>query len=128
DVEPIAVPERPERADLVAGAEPAERLRPGTDRVDEEGKLAGRREAERERPRQQASGSLEHEELPRHTGLEVAALEPKEGVRPDLLGAGDPMPAGRGQALHRSVPGARRPARRVRSRSRAPRRPLPRGS
>ena len=94
DVEPIAVPQRAEHADLVARPEPAERLRPRADRVDEEGELAGRREAERERARQQAPRCLEHEELSRHAGLEVAALEPQQRVRPDALGAGDPMPAG----------------------------------
>src|SRR6266516_6956063 len=125
DVEPVAVPQRPEDADLVAGPEATERLRSRPDRVDEESQLAGRREAERKRPRQQAPGSFEHEELPRHAGLEVAALEPQQRVRPDPLGAGDAMPAGRGQALHRSVPGARRPAPHARSRSRARRRPRP---
>ena len=58
DVEPVAVPQRPEDADLVAGPEPAECLRPGPDRVDEKGQLAGRREAERERPRQQTAREL----------------------------------------------------------------------
>jgi hypothetical protein len=65
DVEPVPVPER-----------------------------AGRREAERERPRQQPPRRLEHEELPRRAGLEVAALEPQQRVRPDALGIGDPMPTG----------------------------------
>ncbi len=46
DVEPVAVAERAEHADLVAGPKPAQRLSPRPDRVDEEGELAGRREAE----------------------------------------------------------------------------------
>src|SRR5262249_13831065 len=128
DVEPVALPERPEDADLVAGAQPAQRLRPRPDRVDEEGELAGRREAERERPGQQASRSLEHEELSRHAGLELAALETQERVRPEELGTEDAKPTGRRRARHRFAPGETWPARLARSRSRARRQPPPKGS
>jgi hypothetical protein len=46
DVQPVAVPERPEHVDLVARPQRAENLCPGADRVDEEAELPGRREAE----------------------------------------------------------------------------------
>ena len=46
---------------------------PGPDRVDQERELARRREAERHRARQHAARRLEHEELPRHAGLDPPA-------------------------------------------------------
>src|SRR5579862_3391283 len=75
DVEPVPVAERPEDRDLVAGRQRRDRLRPRPDRIDEESELAGRRDAERERTREEPPGCLEHEELPRHAGLEHAALD-----------------------------------------------------
>src|SRR5664279_4766368 len=63
DVEAEAVSERAEDGDRIARFERAQRFRSGPDRVDEERELARRREAERERPRQQAARRLEHEEL-----------------------------------------------------------------
>ena len=75
--------------ELVARLELAERGRARSDRIDQECELAGRREAERERARQQPSWGLEHEELPRCARLEVAALEPQQRVQADRLFAGD---------------------------------------
>ena len=63
DVESKTLAERPEDVDRVAAAEPAERLGSRPDRVDQEGKLAGGCETERERPRQEPARRLEHEEL-----------------------------------------------------------------
>ena len=42
-----------------------------------------------ERPRQQSTGSLEHEELTGHARLHPTPLEAEEDVRADLLRAGD---------------------------------------
>ena len=123
-VEPVAVAERAEDVDPVAGFEHAERLRARADRIDEERELAGRREAERECPRQEPAGRLEHEELARHSGVDPAPLEPQQRVRPDRLDRANATPFA---SQHRSAPGARRPARRGRSRLRAPR-PRPRPS
>ena len=63
--------------------ERAERPRARADRVDQERELAGRREAEAHRPRQQAAGRLEHEELARHARVEPAALDAQQRVRAD---------------------------------------------
>ena len=74
-VEPEAVAERAEDGDLVARRRARRAPRPGPDRVDQEGELAARREAERERPRQHAAGRLEHEELARAARVERAARD-----------------------------------------------------
>ena len=87
DVEVEAVAERAEHVELVPGLERAERARAGPDRIDQEGQLAGLREADAHRPRQHAARRLEHEELARDACVEAALLEPKQCVRPDLLGA-----------------------------------------
>ncbi len=84
-----AVPERAENVQAIAGAEPAERARAGTDRVDQEAQLARAGEAERHRPRQDVPGRVEHEELAGHAGVDRAGLDAQERVRPDRLGAGD---------------------------------------
>ena len=60
---------------------------PGPDRIDQKRELAGRREAERKRARQQPPGRLEHEELARRPGIEVSALEAEQRVGADRLGA-----------------------------------------
>src|SRR5215212_7770950 len=100
-LEPEAVAERAENAEPVAGLERAERARSGADRVDQEGELAGRREADAHRPRQQPARRLEHEELSGHAGIEAGALDAQERVRADLLGAGDARPFA---LRHRSAP------------------------
>ena len=62
-VEPVAVAERAEDVDALAGVELRERDGAGADRIDQKRQLAAGRETQRERPRQQAAGRLEHEEL-----------------------------------------------------------------
>ena len=101
DVEAVAVPERPEDRDPVARLECAESARPRSDRVDQEGELAGRRKTEAHRPRQEAARGLEHEELAGDARLQAAAADTQERVRADLLGAGDLSLLG----PHRSAPG-----------------------
>jgi hypothetical protein len=59
----------------------ADRPRPGADRIDQERELAGRREAERHRPRQQPAGRLEHEELAGDAGVEPAAVDAQQRVQ-----------------------------------------------
>ena len=87
DVEVEAVAERAEHVQRVAGLELAERARAGTDRVDQERKLAGSGEADAHRPRQHPARRLEHEELTRDPGVEPAPIDPQERVRADALGA-----------------------------------------
>ena len=84
DAEVEAVAERP-RTELVAGLELAERARAGADRVDQEGELAGRRQAEAHRPRQHAAGRLEHEELPGRAAGSSSPLDAQQRVEPDRL-------------------------------------------
>jgi hypothetical protein len=80
-----AVAERAEDVDRVSGIERAERARARADRVDEESELARRGDAEAHGPREQPSGRLQHEELARDSGHELAALEAEQRVRPDPL-------------------------------------------
>ena len=87
DIETEAVPKRAEDVDRVARLELAQGLGARTDRIDQERELAGRRKTERERPRQQPAGCLEHEELPGRAGIERAALEPQQRVEPHRLDA-----------------------------------------
>src|SRR5947207_5690080 len=89
DVEAVAVSEGTEDRNPVAGLEGAKSPRSRPDRVDQEGELAGWRETEAHRPRQEAAGCLEHEELAGSARLEAAAVHTQERVRADLLGAGD---------------------------------------
>ena len=63
---------------------------PGPIDVDEEGELAGRREADGERTRQQTSRRLEHEELSRDARVEPVPLDAHERVEADALGARRP--------------------------------------
>ena len=74
------------------GASAASARVPGPTGVDEEAELAGGREAEAERPRQEPTRRLEHEELAGDARLEPAAAEPHEPVRPDGLVGDDPEP------------------------------------
>ena len=87
DVQAKAVPERPEDVDRLSRLERRERPRPRPDRIDEEGELRGRGEAEAHRPRQQPAGRLEHEELTRDSGVERPALDLQQAVRADRLAA-----------------------------------------
>ena len=89
-----SVSERPEHVDRVSRAHARERARAGTDGVDQERELSGWRLAQAHRARKEPSGSFEHEELPGRAGIEGAALEPQQRVRPDPFGAGDAMPTG----------------------------------
>ncbi len=118
----------------------AQRTRPRADRVDEERELTGRRLAQAHRPREHASGCLEHEELAGNARLEIAALEAQQRVRPDRLGADDGQSLAAASrparsraspgtsARFRCAPGAKARTRRARSRLRAPRQPRPRSS
>src|SRR5207247_8472709 len=105
-VEAEAVAERPEDSDFVARLELGERTRAGTDRVDQERKLAARRETEAHRTRQHAAGCLEHEELSWTTSSEGAARDAQQRVRPDPLDGDDTTTLAR----HAS-PAARAPTR-----------------
>ena len=78
-----AVAERAEHVDRLSRPEGAERLCAAAEGFDEERELPRRREAEAHRPRQEPSRRLEHEELPRPSRVDVAALDPQERVRPD---------------------------------------------
>jgi hypothetical protein len=86
DVQAEAVAERAEDAEVVAGLELAERTSAGADRVDQERQLAGRRETQAERPREQPARRLEHEELAGGAGIEAAAVDAEQRVWPDCLG------------------------------------------
>ncbi len=85
DVQPIAVSERPEDVDRLAGLDRCERPRSGPDRLQQEGQLAGRCLAEAHRPRQDATRRLEHEELSGDARIEPSALETKQRVGPNGL-------------------------------------------
>src|SRR5262249_60878745 len=125
DLEVEAVAERAEDVQLVLRLEDAERARPGPDRVDQKGELAARREAEAHRSRQEPTGRLEHEELPRHARIDPAAPHAQERVGPDPLVREDLTPL----ASHaRSAPAGTPILRAARSRSRAPPPPRPRES
>src|SRR5438067_8747424 len=88
DVEAIAVAERAEDRELVAGLLGAERPRAGADGVDQESELARGRQAEAHRSRQRPTRRLEHEELTGNAGIEAASRHVEERVGPDLLGLG----------------------------------------
>jgi hypothetical protein len=90
EVEPV--PEGPEDVDAIAGIEPAERLRAGADRVDQEAELARLEVAERHRPRQDVAGRPEHEELPGDAGLDRTGCEPQERVGADRVDPGHAQP------------------------------------
>jgi len=57
--------------------------------IDEEGELVRGCETEAHRPRQWPAGRLEHEELARDSGFDLAPLNPKQRVGTYLFGAGD---------------------------------------
>ena len=87
NVQVEAVSERSEDVDRVTGRQSAESARPGADRIDEELELTAWRATEAHRAREHSPRRLEHEELPRDAGFEIASREPEERVRADLLGA-----------------------------------------
>ena len=82
-------PSGPSTCSVRSGLDGAESARPRADRVDQEGELAGRCEAERHGSRQHAPGRLEHEELPGTAGVDAAPLEAEQPVGPDGLDARD---------------------------------------
>ena len=76
------------------------------DRVDEEGELARRRQAEAHRPRQEPARRLEHEELPGRPWVDGAALEPEQRVRADRLPRDDAEELPRRQGARLRPPGS----------------------
>jgi len=89
NVEPKSVSEGPEHVEALAPNDAGERLRPRSDRVDEKAELGAGRKREAHRPRQEAPGRREHEELARDTGLEPSSPEAEEPVRTDVLDPDD---------------------------------------
>ncbi len=88
-VEAKSVSERPEHVEALAADDAGQRLRPRSDRVDEEAELGAGREREAHRPGQQAPGRGEHEELTRDAGLEASPLDAEEPVGADVLDPDD---------------------------------------
>ena len=79
--------------DLLARLDRCEGPRARPDRLEEERELARWRLAEAHRARQEPAGRLEHEELPGHARVDVAALHADERVGADRLVGDDSKPA-----------------------------------
>ena len=124
-VEAEAVAERPENRERITAFEPAQRSRTGTDRIDQERKLAARGKTKRHRPWEEPSRRFEHEKLPRNARVESAAVDMQHRVWPELLGSDDVpsfTPHGRSSLATKRTPRA------ARRRSRAPLQPRRRAS
>ena len=93
-VEPVAVAERAEDVDLVAGLSRCERRVPGPTASSRKLSSPGRRLAEAHRSRQEAARGFEHEELARDARTRPPRLDSQERVGADrLVGENDLSPS-----------------------------------